>query len=278
MGLPGRADRRADLLRHHHPEPGARPLVGRVRDLAGRPRASGAGSPAGRPPGSGSCTGAWAAPTCAGSWTSPRPGCSSPRRSGGSATTSTRSCSASPPTLPWALQISPAHRPPGYLRVPTFQPTFLYEMIWNLALAAASDLAQPAGARCRPPGMFALYVAGYSGFRIFEETQRIDYSEPHPRSAAELLHRARAVPDRAGLVRGHPEGLARARGPSAKLGRRTGRAAAAPRPPRPRPAPVLRSSPRDVARVPPSAADVPARTAAGDRDRPGGAGAGRVPL
>ena len=24
--------------------------------------------------------------------------------------------------------------------------------------------------------MFALYVAGYSGFRIFEETQRIDYS------------------------------------------------------------------------------------------------------
>ena len=25
--------------------------------------------------------------------------------------------------------------------------------------------------------MFALYVAGYSGFRIFEETLRIDYSE-----------------------------------------------------------------------------------------------------
>src|SRR5581483_6295524 len=30
--------------------------------------------------------------------------------------------------------------------------------------------------RVRPPGVFALYVAGYSGFRIFEETLRIDYS------------------------------------------------------------------------------------------------------
>ena len=30
--------------------------------------------------------------------------------------------------------------------------------------------------RIRPPGLFALYVAGYSGFRIFEETLRVDYS------------------------------------------------------------------------------------------------------
>ena len=35
--------------------------------------------------------------TSSASWTPPRPGCSSPRRSAGSATTSTRSCSASPP-------------------------------------------------------------------------------------------------------------------------------------------------------------------------------------
>jgi prolipoprotein diacylglyceryltransferase len=27
-----------------------------------------------------------------------------------------------------------------------------------------------------PPGLFALYVAGYSAFRIFEESIRIDYS------------------------------------------------------------------------------------------------------
>jgi len=28
----------------------------------------------------------------------------------------------------------------------------------------------------RPPGLLALYVAGYSGYRIFEETIRIDSS------------------------------------------------------------------------------------------------------
>ncbi len=30
--------------------------------------------------------------------------------------------------------------------------------------------------KIRPPGLFPLYVAGYSAFRIFEETLRIDYS------------------------------------------------------------------------------------------------------
>jgi prolipoprotein diacylglyceryl transferase len=80
-----------------------------------------------------------------------------------------------PSSLPWALKISPDHRPPGFLRVPTFEPTFLYEMIWNL-LAAAFLIWLGQRRRVRPPGVFALYVAAYSGFRIFEETQRIDYS------------------------------------------------------------------------------------------------------
>jgi prolipoprotein diacylglyceryl transferase len=81
-----------------------------------------------------------------------------------------------PSSLPWALQISPEHRPPGYLRFATFEPTFLYEMIWNLALAGVL-IRLGLKRRVRPPGLFALYVAGYSGFRIFEETQRIDFSE-----------------------------------------------------------------------------------------------------
>ena len=38
VGLPGRPDRRADLLPDHDPEPDPRPLVGPVRDLGGRPR------------------------------------------------------------------------------------------------------------------------------------------------------------------------------------------------------------------------------------------------
>ena len=80
-----------------------------------------------------------------------------------------------PSTLPWALKIDPAHRPPGYERFATYQPTFLYEIIWNLLLAGVlAWLARRH--RVRTPGVFALYVAGYSGFRIFEENLRIDYS------------------------------------------------------------------------------------------------------
>jgi prolipoprotein diacylglyceryl transferase len=81
-----------------------------------------------------------------------------------------------PTTLPWGLEISLAHRPAGYLAYPTFQPTFLYELIWDLLLAA---LLVWLGhhRRIRPWGLFALYVAGYSAFRIFEETVRIDSSE-----------------------------------------------------------------------------------------------------
>jgi prolipoprotein diacylglyceryl transferase len=80
-----------------------------------------------------------------------------------------------PSTLPWALKIAPAHRPPGYLQYATFQPTFLYEIIWMLLLAAFLVWLGN-HRRIKPPGLFPLYVAGYSGYRMFEETLRIDYS------------------------------------------------------------------------------------------------------
>jgi prolipoprotein diacylglyceryl transferase len=78
-----------------------------------------------------------------------------------------------PSTLPWALEISQAHRPVGYTQYATFQPTFLYEIIWNLLLAGALVWL---GKRreIRPPGLFALYVAGYSFARIGEELLRVD--------------------------------------------------------------------------------------------------------
>jgi prolipoprotein diacylglyceryl transferase len=78
-----------------------------------------------------------------------------------------------PTTLPWGLQIDPANRPAGYLQYTTFQPTFLYELIWDLALAGFL-IWLGTRRQIRPPGVFALYVAGYSAFRIFEETLRID--------------------------------------------------------------------------------------------------------
>ncbi|HEX8856254.1 MAG TPA: prolipoprotein diacylglyceryl transferase [Thermoleophilaceae bacterium] len=78
-----------------------------------------------------------------------------------------------PTNLPWGIHIDPANRPAGYAHYTTFQPTFLYELIWNLALAAAL-IWLGRHRQIRAPGLFALYVAGYSGFRIFEELLRVD--------------------------------------------------------------------------------------------------------
>jgi prolipoprotein diacylglyceryl transferase len=80
-----------------------------------------------------------------------------------------------PSTSPWALKISPDHRPPHFTQYATFQPTFLYEIIWNLGLAGFL-IWLGNHRRIKPPGLMALYVAGYSGFRLFEENLRIDYS------------------------------------------------------------------------------------------------------
>jgi prolipoprotein diacylglyceryl transferase len=81
-----------------------------------------------------------------------------------------------PTSLPWGLEIPLAYRPPGYTQYRTFQPSFLYELIFDLLLAAVLVWLGH-HYRVKPPGLFALYVAGYSGYRIFEETIRIDSSE-----------------------------------------------------------------------------------------------------
>jgi prolipoprotein diacylglyceryl transferase len=81
-----------------------------------------------------------------------------------------------PSKLPWALEIGASHRTNlalKYQHYATFQPTFLYEIIWNLALAAALVWLGN-HRRIKPPGLFALYVAGYSFARVGEELVRID--------------------------------------------------------------------------------------------------------
>ena len=85
-----------------------------------------------------------------------------------------------PSSLPWALEISPAARanagiPMADLRYGTFQPSFLYEIIFDLAWAAFLVWLGH-HRQIKPQGLFALYVAGYSGYRIFEETIRVDSS------------------------------------------------------------------------------------------------------
>jgi prolipoprotein diacylglyceryl transferase len=80
-----------------------------------------------------------------------------------------------PTALPWGLEISRAHRPIDYSRYITFHPTFLYELIWDLTLAAL--LVWLGRYRLiRTPGLFALYLAGYSLGRVGEEILRIDPS------------------------------------------------------------------------------------------------------
>jgi len=81
-----------------------------------------------------------------------------------------------PTSLPWGLEIPLAYRPPGYTAFAFFQPTFLYELIWDVALALAL-IWLGHHRRIFAPGLFALYVAGYSAFRIFEESLRVDSSK-----------------------------------------------------------------------------------------------------
>jgi prolipoprotein diacylglyceryl transferase len=80
-----------------------------------------------------------------------------------------------PTNLPWGLEIDPSHRPEGYAQYSTFQPTFLYESIWDASLAGFLVLLERSR-EIRPPGLFALYVTGYAGFRVFVETLRVDPS------------------------------------------------------------------------------------------------------
>ena len=79
-----------------------------------------------------------------------------------------------PTTLPWGLEIDPAHRPAGYEGFTTFHPTFLYEIVWNLALAGflvwlghrRADPRRRASSRSMSPATPA--------FAIFEELLRVD--------------------------------------------------------------------------------------------------------
>ncbi|QGG43197.1 prolipoprotein diacylglyceryl transferase [Aeromicrobium yanjiei] len=78
-----------------------------------------------------------------------------------------------PTDLPWALEISPEHRPSGYLDQATFHPTFLYELLWNLA-AAALIIAIDRKFRLTNGRAFALYAMLYTAGRFWIEQLRID--------------------------------------------------------------------------------------------------------
>jgi prolipoprotein diacylglyceryl transferase len=78
-----------------------------------------------------------------------------------------------PTDRPWGLKIDFEHRVSGYENSATFQPTFLYEFVYDL-VGVGLLLALDRLFRFRPPALFALYVSYYTFGRFFEELLRID--------------------------------------------------------------------------------------------------------
>jgi prolipoprotein diacylglyceryl transferase len=78
-----------------------------------------------------------------------------------------------PTSLPWGVQIDAKNRPPDYILSTTFHPTFLYELLWNLALCyllVRIDRSR----RLRPGNILPLYVGGYFLGRLWVEAMRVD--------------------------------------------------------------------------------------------------------
>ena len=107
-----------------------------------------------------------------------------------------------PTSLPWGLQIAPQFRPAGYQAYATFQLTFLYELIFDLAFAAL--LVWLGHHRhIRPPGLFALYhrVLGIPDLRGIPAGGPV---RAFPGLAPERLCRIRPRPGRCDLVPADP--------------------------------------------------------------------------
>jgi prolipoprotein diacylglyceryl transferase len=78
-----------------------------------------------------------------------------------------------PTHLPWALRIDAAHRLPKYANVALYQPTFLYESIWDIGIALLVLAIDRRKHFTRGRG-FALYVMLYCLGRGWIEALRID--------------------------------------------------------------------------------------------------------
>jgi prolipoprotein diacylglyceryl transferase len=79
-----------------------------------------------------------------------------------------------PTTLPWALKIDADKMPDGYAPGTLFHPTFLYEALWNLALAIVLVIVGRRLMNSHPGRLMALYVGGYGLGRFWVEGLRID--------------------------------------------------------------------------------------------------------
>ncbi len=78
-----------------------------------------------------------------------------------------------PTDLPWGLHIDVANRPLEYVTFSTFQPTFLYELLWNLALCGLLIWVDRKRV-LRPGQLLPIYVGGYFLGRLWVEALRSD--------------------------------------------------------------------------------------------------------
>jgi prolipoprotein diacylglyceryl transferase len=78
-----------------------------------------------------------------------------------------------PTTLPWGLRIDDAHLPAGYAPGTLFHPTFLYEILWNLA-GAVLLVWLDRRFRLGHGRVFWAYVMIYTSGRLWIEMVRID--------------------------------------------------------------------------------------------------------
>ena len=78
-----------------------------------------------------------------------------------------------PTDLPWGLEIDGANRPLDYAEFQTFHPTFLYELLWSLALVGVL-IAIDRLRVLRPGNILPLYIGGYFLGRLWVEALRID--------------------------------------------------------------------------------------------------------
>ena len=80
-----------------------------------------------------------------------------------------------PSGLPWALRIDPANRPPGTPTIALYQPTFLYESLWDVGVALLLVWADRRFS-LRRGRLFALYVLAYTAGRAWIEYLRDDHA------------------------------------------------------------------------------------------------------
>ncbi len=80
-----------------------------------------------------------------------------------------------PTNLPWAIEIDPPYRLPGYEDVAYYHPLFFYEFLWNLFnMTALIYIHRRWGRKLFPGDLFLLYLIIYGTGRFFLEFLRLD--------------------------------------------------------------------------------------------------------